>query len=364
MGKVLKIGAFITSHGFGHGTRTCAVLNEIAKFRSCKFEIFSTLPNWFFSHNLPELELELHNIQTDVGLAQKSPFIHDLKETLKQLEKFTQFNNRDFLECLKIVKNNDFDLLISDISPVGLEIGKQMDIPSALIENFTWDWIYQEYCDSHFGFNRINEILEKSYSYADLHIQASPFCQKKNRTIETPPISRSIRKPHSEIKQLLGIGDDAKVILLTTGGITKKLNLIESLKEESDLIFITTTTTRSITTNQNIISIPLQSDIHYPDLVNASNLVVGKVGYGTLAECWSTDTPLLGCYRNDFRESNTLDNFASKNLSHAKISVEDFEGMNWIPKAREIMIENTTSKSSPDTTGASIAAEEVIRFIT
>ena len=364
MGKVLKIGAFITSHGFGHGTRTCAVLNEIAKSISCKFDIFSTLPNWFFIHNLPELDLELHNIQTDVGLEQKSPFIHDLDETLKQLEKFTQFNNRDFLECLKIVRNKDFDLLISDISPVGLEIGKQMGIPSTLIENFTWNWIYQEYCNSHLGFNRINEILEKSYSYADLHIQASPFCQKTQKAKETPPISRSIRKPHSEIKQLLGISKNYKVILLTTGGITKELNLIESLKEENDLIFITTTATRSITTSQNIISIPLKSDIHYPDLVNASNLVVGKVGYGTLAECWSTDTPLLGCYRNDFRESNTLVDFASKNLSHANISVEDFERMNWIPEAREIMIENTTSKSPPDTTGASIAAQEIIRFIT
>ena len=363
MGKVLKIGAFITSHGFGHGTRACAVLNQIAKFRSCKIDIFSTLPNWFFPYNLPGLELELHNIQTDVGLVQKSPFIHDSRETLKQLEKFTQFNSREFLECLKIVRSKDFDLLISDISPVGLEIGNQMGIPSVLIENFTWDWIYEEYCDSHFGFNRINEILEKSYSYADLHIQASPFCQKKDRTIETPPISRSIRKPQSEIKQLLGINEDSVVILLTTGGINQELSLIESLKVENDLIFITTTTTRSITTNQNIISIPLQSDIHYPDLVNASNLVVGKVGYGTLAECWSTDTPLLGCYRNDFRESNTLVNFASQNLSDAKISVEDFERMNWMQKAREIMIENTASKSPPDAIGASIAAEEIIHFI-
>ena len=201
MGKVLKIGAFITSHGFGHGTRTCAVLNEVAKSRSCKFDIFSTLPNWFFIHNLPELDLELHNIQTDVGLVQKSPFIHDLTETLKQLEKFTQFNNRDFLECLKIVRNKDFDLLISDISPVGLEIGKQMGIPSTLIENFTWNWIYQEYCYSHLGFNRINEILEKSYSYADLHIQASPICQKKKAVGQGVSL-----KPHSEIKQLLGIG--------------------------------------------------------------------------------------------------------------------------------------------------------------
>ena len=118
MGKVLKIGAFITGHGFGHGTRTCAVLNEIAKSRSCKFDIFSTLPNWFFFNNLPELELELHNIQTDVGLVQKSPFIHDLNETLKQLEKFTQFNNRDFFECLKIARNKDFDLLEINLFPL------------------------------------------------------------------------------------------------------------------------------------------------------------------------------------------------------------------------------------------------------
>lgn len=364
MGKVLKIGAFITSHGFGHGTRTCAVLKEIAKFRSCEFDIFSTLPNWFFSHNLPGLEIELHQVETDVGLVQKSPFTHDLIETLKKLEKFTQFNDRNFLKTLSIVRNKDFDLLISDISPLGLEIGKQTGIPSTLIENFTWDWIYQEYGDSHIGFNRINAILEKSYSYAGLHIQASPFCLKKNKTLETPPISRSIQKNHSEIKELLGIERDTKVILLTTGGITKELKLIERLREEKDIFFIRTTKSQSISTDQNIVSIPLRSDIHYPDLVNASNLVVGKVGYGTLAECWSTDTPLLGCFRNDFRESKALINFASSNLRHKKISVEDFERMNWVQNAREIMIDCSMLKSPPSSTGTSIAAKAILHFVT
>ena len=363
LNKNLKIAVFITSHGFGHGTRACAVLNQITKSRTCEFDIFSTLPNWFFYQNLPNLKLNLHPTQTDVGLVQKNPFVHDLLASLNQLKEFTQFNNSSFLKSLKIVQNKKFDLIISDISPLGLEIGNQTGIPSILIENFTWDWIYQQHCKTYPAFNKIIEILKKSFSYADLHIQTTPFCKAMELATQTLPVARKVKKSANEIRYDFGLKEDAKLILLTTGGITQKLKLNECIQKEKDITFLTTTESKSITHNQNIISIPLNSNVHYPDLVNTANLVVGKVGYGTLAECWSTDTPLLGCYRSDFRESQVLLNFATEKLEHEEITVKEFEEMSWIHQARELMKGTTHEKSPPDRTGVSVASEAIIRLV-
>ena len=108
---------------------------------------------------------------------------------------------------------------------------------------------------------------------------------------------------------------------------------------------------------------PLNSNYHYPDLVNASNLVVGKVGYGTLAECWSTNTPLLGCYRKDFRESRPLKIFADKNLSHKEISIDDFEKMNWMENAREIMLQEIKINYCSKTSGSIKAAQAIVGLI-
>ena len=118
MGKIKSIGVFITSHGFGHATRTCAVLNEISKVQSFDFVIFSTLPQWFFSQNLNFKNFELVRIKTDVGLVQKTPFDHDLDQTFFELQEFLSFENSNFNNAFELSKEKKFDLIICDISPV------------------------------------------------------------------------------------------------------------------------------------------------------------------------------------------------------------------------------------------------------
>ena len=153
-----------------------------------------------------------------------------------------------------------------------------------------------------------------------------------------------------------------KVILLTTGGITKQFDLIDKMKRQKDVVFITSGDIKKTTLDKNIISIPIKSEFHYPDLVNAVNLVAGKVGYGTIAECWSTNTPLLGCYRTNFRESGVLLDFASKELEHNKLTVNDFEKMDWMDTASSTM-KDLHEKSPKKTNGALLASESILNFI-
>ena len=361
--KILRIGVFITSHGFGHATRTCAVLNEITQRSNCSIDIFSTLPPWFLQQNILCKNFEAHYLKTDVGLVQKSPFVHDLQETIQQLKDFLLFRSVDSQKAITISKKKNFDLIISDISPLGIKIAHQIGVQSVLIENFTWDWIYCQYRESHKQFDAIIETLREIFERSGLRIQARPFCSEKNSSLKTSPISRKVTKGTEEIRDTLKIEKNSKIILLTTGGITKRLSFVEKLNAKDQCTFVISGDFQNIVKDHNIIFLPMNSEFHYPDLVSASNCVVGKVGYGTLAECWASQTPLLGCYRNDFRESEVLREFANNNLCHKEISIEDFERMNWLGHLSSNLLDKKTPQNASPRNGAIEAAEYILSFI-
>ena len=98
-------------------------------------------------------------------------------------------------------------------------------------------------------------------------------------------------------------------------------------------------------------------------IVNASSLVVGKVGYGTLSECCATSTPLLGCYRDNFKESDVLRNFAINNLTHSEISIDDFQSMKWTNKILKVLQEAKTGNRKIHSNGANLAANYIRSFI-
>ena len=62
--------------------------------------IFSSLPDWFWSENLGEIEHQCIHAETDIGLIQKSPFHHDLDLTAKAWMSFISFSNENFDRCL------------------------------------------------------------------------------------------------------------------------------------------------------------------------------------------------------------------------------------------------------------------------
>ena len=103
--------------------------------------IFSSLPDWFWSENLSEIEHQCIHAETDIGLIQKSPFHHDLDLTAKAWMNFISFSNENFDRCLHRVNQFEPECILCDISPLGLWVGQRLGIPSILIENFTWDWM-------------------------------------------------------------------------------------------------------------------------------------------------------------------------------------------------------------------------------
>jgi hypothetical protein len=277
---------------------------------------------------------------------QKNPFHHDLKLTLKKLNLFLKFEKKTIQSISKTIQAEPVDFILSDISPLGLYVGEKLKIPTCLLENFTWDWIYQEYILKYVGFKKPIQQLQKIFNTADLHIQTNPIC---NRTISAKlvnPIYRPHKKSTTEIKQKIGIDLSRPIILVTTGGIPQKYKFIDKIKKDKINFYILTGASEKKEISKNFCLLPHKNDFFFPDLVHASSGVVGKIGYGTVSEVWGSVKPLIRIYRDSFRETIPMKKFVDDNLNGFTITHDSFERGDWIEMVDQLITESSLKKTS------------------
>ena len=167
---------FITSHGFGHAARSVAIMERLSKLGiDIHFKIFSRIPEWFVIDSFSG-SYTCHSCLTDIGLIQKPPLHADLELTLNALDDFLPFSELLINTYAQELVESKCNLIISDISPLGLEISVQTNIPSVLIENFTWDWIYEPYIHHHDQFQYYVNYLKNIFQNANYHVQTEPVC--------------------------------------------------------------------------------------------------------------------------------------------------------------------------------------------
>jgi UDP:flavonoid glycosyltransferase YjiC (YdhE family) len=94
-----------------------------------------------------------------------------------------------------------------------------------------------------------------------------------------------------QIRQRLGLLTDRNVVLITIGGIPQSYDFLQKLKKLQEIKFVMPGAGPEIKIRDNLIILPHQSDFYHPDLVNACDAVIGKVGYSTLAEVYHAGVP-------------------------------------------------------------------------
>lgn len=331
-----KIAYFISSHGFGHAARASAVMNELNKLGKYQFVIFSEVPIWFFQETLKFL-FDYKIYKTDVGLIQNDPFNEDLKETIKALEKIFPVASDELLELSKILFKLKIDLVICDISPIGILAANSASIPSLLIENFTWDWIYKPYQEQFPEFTRFSNYLQEIFNKSSFHLQTEPICNRRKKYPLINPIFREPTKKRTQVRNELGVGQNELLVLITMGGIPFIIPDSLSFTGYKNLkIVIPGANVKNETVFENILFLPHHHHYFHPNLVHASDIVIGKIGYSTIAETFSADLPFLFISRKGFRESFYLEEFVKKRMIGKEIKHNFLDNDDWLSVAMEI----------------------------
>jgi hypothetical protein len=76
--------------------------------------------------------------------------------------------------------------------------------------------------------------------------------------------------------------------------------------------------------------LPHHSDFYHPDLIHASDAVVGKAGYSTLSEAYHAAVPFAYIARPSFRESAPLTAFINREMNGFEIPLAEYHSGGWV----------------------------------
>jgi len=215
-----------------------------------------------------------------------------------------------------------------DATPLGCAAGKLANIPTILLTNFTWDYCFREMlltegvqkelmpttteCKSSIFLEYEEMIMQcnKDSFSCDYYIKLPGQTPNKSstssfKTIDGPLIARlATADARIRIRKSLGISDDQKILLLGFGGHDTDWNLENRFLPDGWVCLILGISESAL----EKLSLPkdrfrsMSFDSYVPDLIAASDVVLGKIGYGFVSECLANGTPLVYVPRSNWPE--------------------------------------------------------------
>ncbi len=379
------IAYFISPHGFGHAARSCAVIEAVwERAPDTRFELFTTVPAWFFEQSL-EQPVGYHPATTDLGLVQKSSLEEDLDETVRRLRAWLPFRPRDRSDSpaarssstspgqaldhlAAAVVDTGCELVVCDVSPLGLEVARHAAVPSLLIENFTWDWIYRAYASAQPALAGIADYLAEVFAGADRHIQTEPLCRRVAGAQVVPPIARRPRGERHGIRRRLEVPPDAQLVMVTMGGVEWQYEGIETRlatrpkeRRHRDRWLVIPGGSPEPRRLGQAVLLPHRSEFYHPDLIQASDAVIGKLGYSTVAEVYDAGVPFGYVPRPTFPESPPVESWVRRHLPSRRVDAASFVSWDWLDEIDPLLELPRGRRHAPG--GAGTIAEGILEMI-
>jgi hypothetical protein len=360
------IAYFVTPHGYGHAARAVAVMEVLLRQRpDVHFDVFTLVPAWFFNSCPPD-SYDYHSVLTDVGLAQCTALSEDIPATVERLAQVMPFDEDWVSGLAGRLREIDCRLVMCDIAPLGIAVARAAGIPSVLVENFTWDHIYAGYVEEDRRLRWYIDYLADLFAGADYRIQAEPACQHHTGSLTTAPISRASRTSSEVVREQLGVPRRAPMVLVTMGGFSWDYGFLDALAARRDIFFVVPggrdRLSGVVDRSPNVICLPHHSRFFHPDLVNSSDVVIGKLGYSTVAEVYWSGCALGYVPRPRFRESDVLVEFVAREMSGLPVSAAEFDAAAWLDKLDDLLAMPRRVHEGPN--GAEQAAEFVAGLLT
>ena len=314
---------YISSHGFGHATRTIALTQEFIKIGI--YCIFSSDRPSFLFRNLNKKYFKIRNKKIDFGLVHKNWAETDFSVTLTELKKIINRKEQIFTEEIEYCKRNNIDLIISDIPFLPFEVADRLNIYSIAVSNFNWFYIYDS-LNKHKPHPILNEI-KKMYLKADKTLRL-PFSSPKSmiddlKTIKTGILAKNAIYKKSETRRRYKIPKNHKIVLLTLRPGDKVPIEPKDILKKKNIILISKFELKH--KNHRKIS----ADTDFSALIGACDLIISKTGYSTLAESVQANKAVIYFNRLDFPEDKILINEMKNYPKGYFIPYEKLSNVDW-----------------------------------
>ena len=143
---------------------------------------------------------------------------------------------------------------------------------------------------------------------------------------DIPLIARRAKRSREETRTALGLGADEKVVLISFGGLGIAGIDKDGLSRYGDITFLTFS--EDLANQPNVHYLPPKTTYH-PDIVQAADLVLAKMGYGIVTECIVHQIPIAYPPRKDFPEQSVLERESKRYIPTISISSDEFYSGQW-----------------------------------
>ncbi len=325
------------------------------------FHVFSDIPQSLLVEALGPSGFTYHVLRMDVGLIQRTLLCEDLDGTAAALDALYPLDAAAVTALAGQLQALSCEWVLCDIAPVGLVAAREAGVPSVLIENFTWDWIYAGYASAAPAIARHAPYLKGLFDTAGLRITTAPACERVPGSHGVGTISRAPRQSAAVVRKMLGAEEDEPLLLFNLGLDDAMLALAEWPDALARVRMIVPVPDISAQSNAQLICIEAHGRFYYPDLMHACDGVVGKVGYSTVAEAYHAGVPYAYLSRSMFRESAPLKAFIDAEMPSVSLGADALTGEAWRKALPELM--RLERRSRDVINGADETADAILAFV-
>ncbi|XP_020536405.1 L-arabinokinase isoform X2 [Jatropha curcas] len=329
--KHLVFAYYVTGHGFGHATRVVEVVRNLI-LAGHDVHVVTGAPDFVFTSEIQSPRLFIRKVLLDCGAVQADALTVD---RLASLEKYseTAVKPRESILATEIEWLNSIkaDLVVSDVVPVACRAAADAGIRSVCVTNFSWDFIYAEYVMAA-GYHHRSIVwqIAEDYSHCEFLIRLPGYCPMPafRDVIDVPLVVRRLHKSRMEVRKELGVTDDVKLVILNFGGQPSGWKLKEEYLPSGWLCLVCgASDSQELPPN----FIKLAKDAYTPDLIAASDCMLGKIGYGTVSEALAFKLPFVFVRRDYFNEEPFLRNMLEYYQSGVEMIRRDLLTGHWKP---------------------------------
>ena len=319
--------AAITNHGFGHATRTAAVLAEIQRLvPDVLLIVVTSAPRWLIESYLPG-DFIYRSRVFDVGVIQKDGLNMNIPATLTQLQEIQTYQQRLVDAEVDYIKQTGAQLVLADIPPLASVIAEKAGIPCWMASNFGWDLIYEQWGED---FAEIVDWVRECFGKCD-RLFRLPFHEPMSAFSNVTDIGLTGASPRYttlELRRVFGItADPEKTVLLSFGGLGLAKIPYRNLQQFPDWQFITFDRLAP-DIYDNLIKVT-DSKYRPVDMMPLCGRIISKPGYSTFAEACLLDIPIISIPRDDFAEAKFLLTGLQDYNHHYALAENEFTESQW-----------------------------------
>ena len=351
---------YISGHGFGHASRQIEIINTLAALRpDIAIVLRTTVARWLLERTVSS-PFVLDDRPVDTGVVQIDSLNLDAAETIRRAGEFHRTLDARAEAEAEILGRHGVAIVIADAPPLACVAAARAGVPSFVVSNFTWDWIYAEYSEHLDKAPGLIPTLQAAYRTATaawrlpMHGGFATFDDVRHskassaRRLDVPFVARHARHDRDDTRTRLGLPLDRRLALPSFSAYGVKGLDLDTVDVPDQWAVVRDVHEQRL----------YDRGLRYEDLVGAVDAVLTKPGYGILSECIAHETAVVYTPRGRFAEYPVLVREMPRYLRCAALDNDALLAGRW-RAALEAAVAAPPPPERPRTDGAGIVADMI-----